>query len=529
MISPSGMVTTIAGTGQPGFQDGFKSDGAKFSSPSGIAVWRDWKYHNDGRVVLFVADTGNHRIRRLDGKMHLDEKSGEKKMTNVTIECFSGYCNKTPQAGFADGDSNTSRFDSPIGITVSSTGNIFITDTNNNLIRVVDSLGEAKTLAGTLVLAEVNSNGGRLEGCPDPCLTGSLGHKDGDLLNATFTFPTGVALSPDEKSLLITNRHYLRSVNMHLQSVKTLAGGNRESERDGQGSEASFNKPSGIAITNDGFAYIVDSASCRIRRAAVPKLFVPTIQCTDKVGQIFRPSGCSSYNAKIDQHGLKVTHQSGNIQYNYLYYNWTNIELGEHFIGRNIKDCVGSPPQEQLDRMNWNDSTLVIDNGEVNMREDPNEGSLVQVACRANCSNTDFVHGIKLFHQGNPGVYLYRYTAESSICMAAIHAGLIKEDTKETFLDVTLHRPVELVSSIRFRYSENTGEQLMELVPDTSYFFSVQSSRPDVVVQTISGAPAALRGKSCGYIDSAPAQEAKVRNLSIYLLSFQSIRLSQYI
>jgi DNA-binding beta-propeller fold protein YncE len=521
MISPSGTVTTIAGTGQPGYRDGHSSDGATLSSPSGITVWRDWYHQSDaGRIVLFVADTGNHRIRIITGEMSIKEESREKEMHNVKIECFSGNCDKAPQAGYADGNKYQSRFDTPVGIAVSSSGHIYVTDTNNHLIRMVNTGGDATTLAGKLVLAEVNSEGGRLEGCPDPCLTGSLGHEDGDLASAKFAFPTGVALSPDEKSLLVTNRHFLRSVDIHRQSVTTLAGENRESERDGQGLEASFNKPNDIIITSDGFAYIVDSSSCRIRRAAAPKLFVPTIKCTDNVANIFRPSGCSSYNAKIDQHGLKATPQSGNIHYNYLHRNWTHRELGEDFIGRGIKDCVGSPPTKVLDKVRWNESTLVIDDLEVNVREDPNDGSLIQVACPTTiCDGVDFVHGIKIPVEGSSSDYVLRYTTESPICIAAAHAGLIMGVTEEKVIfDIKLHHPMIFEPSIYFRYSVIKGEELLQSIPEARQYFSIQLSPQDLVIQTISGAPATLRGKSCGYEDSVPAQEAKVSSLFFFLV-----------
>ena len=515
MVSPTGRVSTIAGTGQLGYVDGNDTDKITFSSPSGITVWRDWKHHDDGRLVLFVADTGNHRIRKITGQMHKESENKEKNMINVEVECFSGFCGESPQAGYSDGNKNQSRFDTPIGIAVSNNGDLYITDTNNHLIRKINSWGEATTLAGKLILAEVNREGKRLEGCPNPCLTGSQGFDDGDLQSARFSFPTGVALTSDETSLLVTNRHFLRSISIDKQKVKTIAGGNRESEQDGQGLEASFNKPNGITVTSDGFAYLVDSASCRIRRVATPRLFAPTIKCNETVGDIFRPSGCSSYNSKIDQHGFEVTSRYGNIQYNYLNRNWTDREVGDDFIGRGTKDCVGSPPLQRLDKLRWNESTLVIDDGKVYVREDPNEGSLIQIVCQAKCNSTDVVNGIKFPIDGSSKTFLHRYTAESPICIAAAHSGLInEEDSKEEILlDVMLHYPIEPNSSSYFNYSKTNGEQTQQSIPDTSQFFSLRLTSEDVVIQTISGAPAALRGKSCGYVDSIPAQEAKVCKL----------------
>jgi sugar lactone lactonase YvrE len=118
VITPRGHVITLAGTGSPGNKDGFATEGAQLSSPTDIAVWRDWAwwpYANpidpdsllykpgDGRVTLFVADTANHRIRKISGDVDIDPDSGEKFWSNVKMECFSGWCNKKPEPGFADG------------------------------------------------------------------------------------------------------------------------------------------------------------------------------------------------------------------------------------------------------------------------------------------------------------------------------------------------------------------------------------------------------------------------------------------
>lgn len=139
MISPLGNVTTLAGTGRPGHKDGLALDGAEFSSPSGIAVWRDWQWwpypnpidpnsvlykNGNGTLVLFVADTANHRIRRVKGTVSYNEADGEKSFINVTVECFAGFCNQRPQAGFSDGTKNEARFDSPLSLAVHNSGDI---------------------------------------------------------------------------------------------------------------------------------------------------------------------------------------------------------------------------------------------------------------------------------------------------------------------------------------------------------------------------------------------------------------------
>lgn len=172
-ISPSGNVITLAGTGAAGSKDGFATD-AQFSSPSSIAVWYDWQWwpyedpddpdsvlyrNGDGALVLFVTDTGNHRIRKLTFRVIYDA-DGAKQWQNVHVECFAGKCgndNNEPLSGYADGEASISRFDSPRGIAVSSIGDVFVADANNHLIRKIDRYGVTRILAGAVEVSEVRT------------------------------------------------------------------------------------------------------------------------------------------------------------------------------------------------------------------------------------------------------------------------------------------------------------------------------------------------------------------------------------
>lgn len=126
-------VTTIAGLGTQGYQDGAALTSATFSYPTGIAVYEDAS--NNHNVIIFVADTGNHRIR---------------KIMNGIVSCYAGLCGNgvesalqasspaTPHAGLADGDPASARYDTPMGIAVDMSGIVFVADTGNHLIRRIE-------------------------------------------------------------------------------------------------------------------------------------------------------------------------------------------------------------------------------------------------------------------------------------------------------------------------------------------------------------------------------------------------------
>jgi len=238
MIAPDGNVVTIAGLGTSGSSDG-DSTVATFSSPAAVAVWYDWRWWSEpspidpdsviwtnggGNITLFVADTGNHRIRKITGSIRYDSNN-RKVWQNVNVTCFSGRCGEesssytpsvsaaTPQPGYADGQPWESRFNSPRGLSVTDYGDVVVADTNNHLVRILQRNGTAHTLAGSIEIAEVDSDGNVVPGCLPPCLKGVEGTRDGDLVTAQFSYPTDVAVSNNitgKHAVFVTDSHLLR-------------------------------------------------------------------------------------------------------------------------------------------------------------------------------------------------------------------------------------------------------------------------------------------------------------------------------
>ena len=193
----------------------------------------------------------------------------------------------------------------------------------------------------------------------------------------------------------------------------------------------------------------------------------------------------------------------GNIHYNYQFKDEFDIGLGHDFIGKSLKSCVGSPPISRLDKKRWNETVssypfnlnLVIDDNKTHVREDPNDGTRITVECNSICDtevSNDIFYAADISGLGSANVY----SEEKSICGAAMNEGILDESGRG-IVDVTI------ISEDRLRDQIDTAE--------AHQFFVVSKSTQDARLQTISGAPTTLQGQSCGYRDSFPPQDSKVK------------------
>ena len=226
VVIATGEVTTLAGTaGLSGSTDNTGTS-ARFNDLHGITT--------DG-TNLYVADTGNHTIRKVV------IATGEV----TTLAGTAGL------SGSADNTGTLARLNDPRGITTDGT-NLFVADSGNHTIRkVVIATGEVTTLAGT---------------------AGSLGSSDGVGPSARFNNPIGITTDGTNLYVADSGNHTIRKVAIATRVVTTLAGiAGSLGSSDGAGPLARFNDPSGI--TTDGTdLYVADSGNHTIRRVAVKEV-----------------------------------------------------------------------------------------------------------------------------------------------------------------------------------------------------------------------------------------------------------------
>jgi len=217
-VSPAGATITFAGSGAPGAADG-SGAAASFRSPSAIAA-----IGSD----LFVADTGNHTIRKIAPGV----------LGDVTTLAGSPG---TP--GAADGTGSQARFREPQGIATDGV-DLFVADTGNHTLRRVTPAGAATTLAGS---------------------AGLSGHADGTGEAARFDGPRGLAASGFFLYVADAGNHVVRRADLS-GSVATLAGNPpRRGLADGTGSAARFDAPAGLAAVGDNI-FVADAGNGRIRK-----------------------------------------------------------------------------------------------------------------------------------------------------------------------------------------------------------------------------------------------------------------------
>jgi uncharacterized repeat protein (TIGR02543 family) len=215
-ITPGGQVTTLAGTGTAGYVNGTTS---QFNHPNGVAV--------DSAGDVYVADTGNHRIRKI--------------FSNGQAMLLAGSTQ-----GYANGTGTAAQFNNPVDVAVDSAGNVYVADMGNHRIRKITPDGQVTTLAGsTQGYAEKTERG------PD----------------AKFNHPRGVAVDSAGNNVYVADfeNNRIRKITVRNKYVTTLAG-NTQGYADGTGTAAQFIHPCGVAVDSADNVYVADTGNHRIRK-----------------------------------------------------------------------------------------------------------------------------------------------------------------------------------------------------------------------------------------------------------------------
>lgn len=233
-------VSTIAGAfHERGAVDGTGNQ-VRFAFIQGIVAAPDG--------TLYVADSGNDMIRKVN------LTGGSAKV--VTIAGADHH------ARWRDGVGTAARFNNPEGLAISPDGKtLYVADSRNNRIRKMD-------LASNAV--------GTIAGRAFP------GSNDGVGTSAGFNSPKGLAISPDGKTLYVsdTGNNMIRKLDVATGTVSTVAGKGALSwgSDDGIGIAASFREPRGLAITPDGsILYVADTTNNLIRKIILATNAVSTV------------------------------------------------------------------------------------------------------------------------------------------------------------------------------------------------------------------------------------------------------------
>ena len=283
-ITPSGVVSTLAGTpGAYGSADG-SGAAASFGSQTGVAT--------DSTGNVYVADSGNNTIRKITPSGVVSTLAGNPGVV-----------------GSADGTGAAAKFYLPGGLATDSTGNVYVADVMNSIIRKITPDGLVTTLTGTPVV---------------------FGSADGTGAAASFNHPEGVA-TDSAGNVYVAD--VMNSIIRKITSagvVSTLAGTPGASgSTDGSGAVASFGNPTGVATDSAGNVYVADFLNGIIRKITPsgmvstlagtigipprngsllpPNLNNPSGVTTDSAGNIYVADSVNNTIRKITQDGMVST------------------------------------------------------------------------------------------------------------------------------------------------------------------------------------------------------------------------------
>ena len=243
-VDTLGHITTIAGTATQGFSgDNGPATAAQLDSPQGLAL---------STTTLYIADTHNHRIRAVD----------------LTTNIITTIAGTTPGFSGDNAAATSAHLNLPTAITLDATGNLYIADTANHRIRRID--------ATTGIITTIAGNG-----------TQGFSGDSGPATAASIDSPTGLAVdSLNNLYLADTHNHRIRKITATTGLITTIAGTGTlgQSGDTAAATAAKLALPHGLTIDPQGNLYLADTANHRIRRIDATTGIITTIAGTGTQG-----------------------------------------------------------------------------------------------------------------------------------------------------------------------------------------------------------------------------------------------------
>ncbi len=270
ITASTGIITTVVGSGAYGsLGDGSPATSAQLAYPNGVAV--------DASGNLFVSESYGDRVRRVDA-------------SSGTITTIAGVGN----FGGDGGPAIDAHFDRASGMAVDAAGNLYIADTNNGRIRKVVG-GVVNTVAGS---------GG----------DGAIGNSGdgGPATSATVQYPVDVTLD-SAGNIFIASYWTVRKVTVSTGIITTIAGSGASgySGDGGPATSASFNFIGGIVVDSAGHVFIADSSNHRVRRVDAATGIVTTVAGTGTGA--YSGDGGPASAAQLNGPGALALDSSGNL------------------------------------------------------------------------------------------------------------------------------------------------------------------------------------------------------------------------
>jgi NHL repeat len=283
-VTPAGIISTVAGSGTEGFSgDGGPATAAQLSSPADVAV--------DGAGNLFIADFGNNRIRKVDTSGNITTvagtgaaafggdggpataadiyspagidvdffgnlliaDSGNNRIRRVspsgTIITVAGV----QQPGYTGngGPATSARMRSPVDVVADASGNIFIAEYGNDVVRRVDTSGIITTVAGT--------------GAP------GYSGDSGPATAAAMSSPAGVEVDSTGRIFIADfGNHVIREVDVG-GTISTVAGTGQPGYTGdgGLATSARLNFPARVKLDSNGDFYLADTSNNVVRKVEI--------------------------------------------------------------------------------------------------------------------------------------------------------------------------------------------------------------------------------------------------------------------